>query len=212
MIYYVITSLLIFPGIIYLLLYLKNRRLKSSDATQTHHPSIASLLQKMVGPVVSSSWFPRIVSIVLGGTVFFFLFRIIYPNAERSFQTVIQAGVFTVMSILIFLSALNFFVPMDVRARLSFYAITVFVFFALLLLWKLYSGYLHSGVTRAIHGRYFFPLIPMLLIGLLIPTLEKLKFREWPLLIIAIALGITELYVYVSTVLPFFIVFYKVVP
>ena len=147
MIYYVITSLLIFPGIIYLLLYLKNRRLKSSDATQTHHPSIASLLQKMVEPVVSSSWFPRIVSIVLGGTVFFFLFRIIYPNAERSFQTVIQAGVFIVMSILIFLSALNFFVPMDVRARLSFYAITVFVFFALLLLWKLYSGYLHSGVS-----------------------------------------------------------------
>jgi hypothetical protein len=211
-IYYVITSLLIFPGIIYLLFYLKNRRFKSSNAMQTHHPSIASLLQKMVGPVVSSSWFPRIVSVVLGGVVFFFLFRMILPSTERSFQTIIQTGVFTAMSILIFLSALNFFVRMDVRARLSFYAITVFVFFAILLLWKLYSGYLHSGVARAIHGRYFFPLIPMILIGLLIPTLEKLKFREWPILIIAIALGITELYVYVSSVLPFFIVFYKVVP
>lgn len=88
--------------------------------------------------------------------------------------------------------------------RVPLYALTIIGLFVLALLWKAYGFYLLDGQLRAIQGRYLFPLLPLMLIGLVLPAVALLKFRDWLLVALAVGLGVMELHVFFDQVMPFY--------
>lgn len=78
-----------------------------------------------------------------------------------------------------------------------FYYIT----FTSLFLITLYEQY---GWARALHGRYFFPLIPLLIISYLYPAYRLFKPRQWIMVLIVALAALFEFSFFFQEVIPFF--------
>ncbi|MCP1663314.1 4-amino-4-deoxy-L-arabinose transferase-like glycosyltransferase [Methanocalculus sp. AMF5] len=80
---------------------------------------------------------------------------------------------------------------------IAFYFIAFIYFFMI----PLYETF---GVLRAMHGRYFFPLIPLLIICYIYPAYKLIKPQQWVLFLIIIGAALFELSFYLFGVIPFF--------
>lgn len=90
------------------------------------------------------------------------------------------------------------------EVKLVSYALMVMMFFISVALWKIYLIYITEYRFGAIHGRYFFPLIPFIIMALVSPVVKLIKGRKFPVLVLAIIGLITELTVFLYQVIPFF--------
>lgn len=86
--------------------------------------------------------------------------------------------------------------------RLFLYGIAAFLFFSLVVLVQIYGVHLLDGRLRATHGRYFYPVLPWLLLSLSLALAgrawgERLLMLAFPLMILA------EVDAYLNQVLPF---------
>ena len=59
--------------------------------------------------------------------------------------------------------------------RLACYSILTTAFFMLVFVWTIYNYYLKFGYLWGVMGRYYFPLIPLMLVALLVPLVRWLK-------------------------------------
>lgn len=100
--------------------------------------------------------------------------------------------IFIELLVLSFLSTMLLFFPHRIEYKIRIYAIVVFSFFAVVITWKLYGIYLLDGRMRATHGRYFYPLIAMLMIGVFMPVLKYLKPKRSAMLFVVIILIVLE--------------------
>ena len=90
--------------------------------------------------------------------------------------------------------------PLD---RLMLYALVVFLFFTVVLLWQVYGFYLLDGRLRAIHGRYFYPVMPFMLAALAV-AVYRLRIPGLLLAVLTAGLAIMELETFVLQALPFY--------
>ena len=86
--------------------------------------------------------------------------------------------------------------------RLFLYGLATFLFFSLVVLIQIYETHLLDGRLRATHGRYFYPVLPWLLLSLSLALAgrawgERLLMFAFPLMVLA------EVDAYISQVLPF---------
>jgi hypothetical protein len=111
---------------------------------------------------------------------------------------------FGIIFLLFIISLMVFVFPVEQKQRPMFYAIVILAFFSLILLWQVYNVFLLDGRLRATHGRYFYPVLGMVVIGLVVPALLILeKFSEHIALPAASVVLFTEAAFYFLKVLPF---------
>jgi hypothetical protein len=95
-----------------------------------------------------------------------------------------------------------FLKSLDVDERIVCYSLLIIAFFVSIFLCKLYWIYLGAGWARALHGRYFFPLIPLMLVAAFIPLIRWLKLPSWVPVVFAIAFAIAEMAAILEQVIP----------
>ena len=85
-----------------------------------------------------------------------------------------------------------------------FYAQLIFAFFAVVLLFELYNISLMDGKLTGANGRYFYPVLGMILVGIIIPALLRLKnFAQRISFMAGISLFITEILFWLIRVIPY---------
>lgn len=142
-----------------------------------------------------------VIGAIVAITVFFYLF--VNSNAGAPNGGMIRL---TAISLILMSSALAIFSLINIGGwteRFSSYALLAFLFFTLIMAWQIYVMYLLDGRLRATHGRYFYPIMPFLIVAFAIAV----KRFNIPALIIAVSvvlLGIMELEAYVSQAIPFY--------
>jgi hypothetical protein len=78
-------------------------------------------------------------------------------------------------------------------------------FFAVVLLYQVYHFYLLTGELKAIHGRYLFPLIPLMMIGIFIPLNAIFKkYASQLFIILALLMAYTEMNVYFAQAITYY--------
>ena len=90
--------------------------------------------------------------------------------------------------------------PLD---RLMLYALVVFLFFTAVMMWQVYGIYLLDGRMRATHGRYFYPVVPFMLVALAV-SVYRLRIPGLLLAVLTAGLAIMELETFVLQALPFY--------
>lgn len=112
-------------------------------------------------------------------------------------------GLLSFLAVLGFCSVLRRQSP---KARIVTYVWIITSFFISVLIWQIYKTYLLDGQLRGIHGRYFYPLIPLMMIGVVIPTMALLKkYGTHLFVLLALTLAYLELNFYLSEVIPFYL-------
>ncbi len=94
----------------------------------------------------------------------------------------------------------------DVHERLFLLAWIAFFLFGSILLTQIYTSYVAFGWLRAIHGRYFYPLIPMLLVAVAILLLKFQVRARWVAMVAAFLL-LMEVDAYLLQIIPHY--FYR---
>jgi len=115
----------------------------------------------------------------------------------------------TVISGIAYFSGISFFtlfIFKDPKQRLSSYTWLIFVMFAMIIFNEVYKLYLSDGQVRACHGRYFYPLISIMMTGIFIPVLTLLKqYATYFFLLLALLMAYVEMSVFLTEVLPFYL-------
>ncbi|MEX2608189.1 MAG: hypothetical protein WD708_12675, partial [Kiritimatiellia bacterium] len=88
------------------------------------------------------------------------------------------------------------------HTTLVYASLVTSAFFMMVAVWKLYGVYIQQHRFGAIHGRYFFPLIPLGVIGILYPATRLIRGRIPPVIVVVMAAGIAELGTFLLQVLP----------
>ncbi len=112
----------------------------------------------------------------------------------------------TAVSILIFIGILA--IPLILVSpapidRIALYGAVLFIFFGSILLYQVYLSYALTGQIRATHGRYFYPVMPALLLSMSIAIMRM----RLPALVVAVftaLLACMELETYLLQAIPFF--------
>jgi hypothetical protein len=100
-------------------------------------------------------------------------------------------------------AALLFLTP-DPADRVALYGLAVLLFFSAVLLYRVYGAYLGCGFERAIHGRYFYPVVPGFLLSIAI-ALKRLRMPACVAVAVALALACMELDTFVLQAIPFYL-------
>ncbi len=96
------------------------------------------------------------------------------------------------------------FLSNDPVDRIALYGVVLFLFFGSFLLYKVYSIYLVRGQLGAMHGRYFYPVIPALLLSFSI-ALKRLRVPIIAIAIFVTFLACMEIETIVMQAIPFYI-------
>ena len=91
--------------------------------------------------------------------------------------------------------------PID---RIVLYGVFLLLFFGAILVYKVYGAYFWTGQMRATHGRYFYPVIPVLLLSFAI-TLKRLHVPAVIIAIFAVLMACMELEAFVLQAIPFYL-------
>jgi len=112
--------------------------------------------------------------------------------------------VFMMLLCLCAAAPLVFVLPLNKNYKISLYSLVIFGIFSILLLSKLYGMYLREGYMWGINGRYFYPLIPFLLMGLVLPAASLFRRKQWLLITLSIFMGLAEWMTFTQQVIPFY--------
>jgi len=111
---------------------------------------------------------------------------------------------FTLIFAVCFLAISVFVVPIQSKQRQIFYCALMFAFFSTVLFLRIHKGFLSWGVPRATHGRYYYPLLGIFIVGFIVPGLLMLgRFAERIALPVAIVICFNEAAFYFIKVLPY---------
>jgi hypothetical protein len=86
---------------------------------------------------------------------------------------------------------------------LLYLGLITFLFFITILLYEIYNIYLLDGRLRAAHGRYFYPVMPLLLLSVAI-AIKKINIPLSILILFSTGLVVMELETCISQTLPFY--------
>jgi 4-amino-4-deoxy-L-arabinose transferase-like glycosyltransferase len=114
----------------------------------------------------------------------------------------IRSIFFAVSVFVLCTSAVVFIKPLGRDARMVCYSLLVIAFFCTVFLWQLYEIYLRAGWARALQGRYFYPMIPLLLTAYSIAAAKWLRLPSWIFLAVAILFGLAEMATMLGQVIP----------
>jgi hypothetical protein len=89
------------------------------------------------------------------------------------------------------------------KNRLFYYGLLAFFFFSFIIFFQIYEIYLKLGQLRAMHGRYFYPVLPLLLASVSL-AFAHLVWGQRLLILLFIILIIAETDAYINQVLQFF--------
>ena len=126
-----------------------------------------------------------------------------------SFRTSSLGGCLRLLavSILIFAGivalALSFLIH-DSTDRIALYGMVLLVFFGAVVLYQTYGLYLYFGQMRATHGRYFYPVMPLVLLSAA-RAVRQLRVPTIVVAVFALLLVCMELETYVFQAIPFFL-------
>ncbi|WP_172656940.1 glycosyltransferase family 39 protein [Collimonas arenae] len=107
----------------------------------------------------------------------------------------------------IFLGTLSLplsFLSTDKIDRVALYGFFINLFFSIIFLYHIYGAYLIEGQLRATQGRYFYPVIPLLLLSAAVAFI-RLRVPVIVLNIIVTILACAELSTYILQVIPFYL-------
>ncbi len=94
---------------------------------------------------------------------------------------------------------------LEQKQRLVVYAWIIIFFFIVILLRQVYHFFILGGELRATHGRYLYPLIPLIMVGIIGPAFALFKKQAAHLFILlALVMAFTEMNVFLSQVIPFY--------
>jgi hypothetical protein len=103
---------------------------------------------------------------------------------------------FAALALLLFISN-----PTD---RIALYGVVLLLFFGVFVVRQVYKAYLGNGQMRATHGRYFFPVVPILLLSFAI-ALKRLRMPTITLAVVAASFAYMELETFVLQAVPFYL-------
>lgn len=81
--------------------------------------------------------------------------------------------------------------------------VIVFSFFTCVLFYELYGVYLLDGRLRATHGRYFYPVMPFILLSVAV-AIKKIRFPKFILALLVVGLAVAEMHSFVVQAIPFY--------
>lgn len=111
---------------------------------------------------------------------------------------------FSIITACCLLANAVFFLPIPPAKRHFFYSALIFAFFSCILLAQIHSLFQGYGRLRAVHGRYFYPLLGMLVLAFIIPGLLFMgRLAERLALPVAIVVCVNEAAFYFLKVLPY---------
>jgi len=95
--------------------------------------------------------------------------------------------------------------PFELKADnyIFLYSLIVFLFFSCILLSQLYGIYVNEGRFGAIHGRYFYPVLPFLVMAVSV-SVQRLYINKLSLVLLVFLLVLMEMESFIIQVLPFY--------
>ena len=88
--------------------------------------------------------------------------------------------------------------------RLAAYGVVLFFFFGSVLLYQVYTGFLQAGWLRGVQGRYFYPVLPLMLVALGL-ALQRLRVPTMLWAGVSLVLAVAFLNAFVTQVMPFYL-------
>lgn len=145
-------------------------------------------------------------SVIVAGMAISFFSGIIYYFISRPSDYPTQYCIILFSLLMVMNGVLSFFMTFyttDQEDRIVLYALIVFLYFSALLIWNLYNLYLLDGRLRAVHGRYFYPVVPFILAAIAI-SVKRMKISGLFLGSVVSILAIMELDAFILQALPFY--------
>lgn len=129
------------------------------------------------------------------------------PALRGSPAALLKGGLYALLLALPILGVPLLFERSSLSRELVASAQCVLLVFSAAYLWNVWRGHAIYGQMRAVHGRYFFAVLPFLLLGLAYPAAlvwPRRGFRDAALLALVALLGVTESAFFVTKVIPFY--------
>jgi len=95
----------------------------------------------------------------------------------------------------------------DSTDRIALYGFAITLFFGSIFLYHIYGAYLEEGILRAAQGRYFYPVIPLVILSAAI-VLVRLRISKFIIYTGIALLACAELSVYIEQAIPFYLQYY----
>ena len=143
-----------------------------------------------------------VLMLIIGGILAVYLSMKSYaaPSLFGSMR-VFSVGILIFAAILAM--ALLFLTP-DPVDRVALYGLVLLFVFGMIILYQVYGVYLVDGRLRAAHGRYFYPVIPILLLSISIAVL-RLRVPAFFIAVVTLILAYVELETYLLQAIPFYL-------
>ena len=93
---------------------------------------------------------------------------------------------------------------LDTQGRIQLSCVLLFLFFLMVYLIRIYTFSESAGALQGTFGRYFLPLLGMIILGFLSPGLGRSRWATFLILGAGIVYSGTELYVWLHEAIPFF--------
>jgi hypothetical protein len=90
-----------------------------------------------------------------------------------------------------------------IRNKFIYFSLFVCFFYTFIFIVKLNTFYEIFHVLRANHGRYWFPIISLLVIGFVLPAFKLVNIHKYVLLTILLSMVFNEFFIYYYYVVPF---------
>ncbi|MCB1120074.1 MAG: DUF2142 domain-containing protein [Verrucomicrobiae bacterium] len=131
-----------------------------------------------------------------------------FPREAFYVKQVVYLGIYSSLFSLYF-GILRIWMP-GVRweqweSRLQVEALVVSAFFTAIIVMQMISYSNDSGMLRGTHGRYFFAVFGCLLLGWMVPGLNKLARFNWICGVLVLAMVLGESWLWLDSVIPFFV-------
>lgn len=131
----------------------------------------------------------------------YFIFYTSYASSNFSGYMYITAVSLLVFSCIIALSQVLY--TTDSTDRVALLGLVIVFFFVTTILYQVYQLYILDGRLRGVQGRYFYPIVPLLLLCLSVAA-DRLRLPSWTVVLSVALLGFAELEAFLSQIIPFY--------
>lgn len=133
-----------------------------------------------------------------------FIAYFVNPIEYKDIYLVIRDLIFSLWLFFIVVSILVFFLKKRFFDKLIFYSLIICGFMIIVVFYKVYEVYLLSGQLRAIHGRYFYPLLGFLVVFISYISVSFPRATRFLYPSMAVGFICLEGYVWFNEAIPFF--------
>lgn len=200
--FYTLTSLILLLTTSYLIIkWAVNRTSEKNVKTSYESGSIVSWLKNRVVKRVSLTNISSLIIVISFILTVFLSFNLYF---KPGITYLIHNINFMLIIFIFLLSSLLWLTVLSKKWLLVIYSLIIFGFYSLVVTFQTYQLYLTDGRLRATHGRYFYPLLAFILIGLLYPITNLIKKKYKLFLLIGILFCLLEFLTFTNQVFPFY--------